>query len=153
MSESEMADRIDVITDLLMGAAYADGSLEGREEATVRRLLGELLDGAALPPETDARIKGFTPKGFDLEETAAHFRDDPPERKRKLLELVVAVRDADEVFDSDEDDYMTALARALGMKREEYADLALEIEELRNSLDEVRRSMPPVLLTSRKSQG
>ena len=150
MSESEMADRIDVITDLLMGAAYSDGSLEGREEATVRRLLGELLDGA-LPAATDARITAFTPEGFDLEETAAPFRDDSPERKRKLLELVVAVRDADEVFDTDEDDYMTALARALGMKPEEYADLALQIEELRNSLDEVRRSMPPVLLTARKS--
>lgn len=151
MSESEMADRIDVITDLLMGAAYSDGSLEGREEATVRRLLGELLDGAALPAATDARIAAFSTEGFDLEETAAPFRDDSPERKRKLLELVVAVRDADEVFDTDEDDYMTALARALGMKPEEYADLALQIEELRSSLDEVRRSMPPVLLTARKS--
>ena len=150
MSESEMADRIDVITDLLMGAAYSDGSLEGREEATVRRLLGELLDGA-LPAATDARITAFSPEGFDLEETAAHFRDDSPERKRKLLELVVAVRDADDVFDTDEDDYMTALARALGMKPEEYADLALQIEELRSSLDEVRRSMPPVLLTARKN--
>ncbi|MBK6530278.1 MAG: TerB family tellurite resistance protein [Deltaproteobacteria bacterium] len=151
MSESEMADRIDVITDLLMGAAYSDGSLEGREEATVRRLLGELLDGAALPAATDARIAAFSTEGFDLEETAAHFRDDSPERKRKLLELVVAVRDADDVFDTDEDDYMTALARALGMKPEEYADLALQIEELRSSLDEVRRSMPPVLLTARKN--
>ncbi len=150
---SEMADRIDVISDLLMGAAYADGALEGREEATVRRLLGELLGGPALPPALDARIAGFSPKGFDLEETAAVFRDDSADRKRKLLELVVAVRDADDVFDTDEDDYMTALARALGMKREEYADLALEIEELRNSLDDVRRSIPPVLLTARKSRG
>ena len=106
------------------------------------RVLGELLDGA-LPAATDARITAFTPEGFDLEETAAPFRDDGPERKRKLLELVVAVRDADDVFDTDEDDYMTALARALGMKPEEYADLALQIEELRSSLDEVRRSMPP----------
>lgn len=149
---SEMADRIDVITDLLMGAAYADGSLEGREEATVRRLLGELLDGAALPAETDARIAGFDRKAFDLDAAAAHFRADSPERKRKLLELVVAVRDADDVFDTDEDDYMTSLARALDMQPEEYADLALEIQELRTSLNDVRRSMPPVLLTARKSR-
>jgi tellurite resistance protein len=150
---SEMADRIDVITDLLMGAAYADGSLEGREEATVRRLLVELLDGAPLSAEADARVKGFDAKGFDLAAAAAHFVGDSPERKRKLLELVVAVRDADDVFDNDEDDYMTALAQALGMKREEYADLALEIEELRNSLNDVRRSIPPVLLTARKGRG
>jgi len=149
---SEMADRIDGITDLLMGAAYADGSLEGREEATVRRLLGELLGGAALSAATDARIKGFDRKAFDPKAAAAEFVGDSPERKRKLLELVVAVRDADDVFDTDEDDYMTALARALGMQPEEYADLALEIEELRNSLNDVRRSIPPVLLTARKNR-
>jgi uncharacterized tellurite resistance protein B-like protein len=148
----EMADRIDGITDLLMGAAYADGSLEGREEATVRRLLGELLDGAALPAETDARIAGFDRKAFDLDAAAAHFRADSPERKRKLLELVVAVRDADDVFDTDEDDYMISLARALDMQPEEYADLALDIQELRTSLSDVRRSMPPVLLTARKNR-
>lgn len=148
----EMADRIDGITDLLMGAAYADGSFEGREEATVRRLLGELLDGAALPAETDARIAGFDRKAFDLDAAAAHFRADSPERKRKLLELVVAVRDADDVFDTDEDDYMISLARALDMQPEEYADLALDIQELRTSLSDVRRSMPPVLLTARKNR-
>ena len=147
---SEMVDRIDAITDLLLGAAYADGTLEGREVATVRRLLGELLGEATLPAEVEARIVGFTPKGFDLEEIAAQFRDDPSERKRKLLELVAAVRDADEVFDTDEDDYLTALARALGMEASEYADLALEITELRTSLHEVRRSFPPVLLVARK---
>lgn len=149
---SDMADRIDVITDLLMGAAYADGSLEGREEATVRRLLGELLNGAALPPETDARVASFDREAFDLTTAAAHFMGDSPERKRKLLELVVAVRDADDVFDTDEDDYMTALARALGMDPSEYADLALQIEELRSSLTDVRRSIPPVLLTARKNR-
>jgi uncharacterized tellurite resistance protein B-like protein len=149
---SDLADRIDVITDLLLGAAYADGSLEGREEATVRRLLGELLGDAALPAATDARIAAFDPKAFDLAAAAAAFRADAPERKRKLLELVVAVRDADDVFDTDEDDYMTSLARALDMSPEEYADLALEIVELRSSFDEVRRSAPPVLLTARKGR-
>jgi uncharacterized tellurite resistance protein B-like protein len=148
----EMAARNDGLTDLLMGAAYAAGSLEGREEATVRRLLGELLDGAALPAETDARIAGFDRKAFDLDAAAAHFRADSPERKRKLLELVVAVRDADDVFDTDEDDYMISLARALDMQPEEYADLALDIQELRTSLSDVRRSMPPVLLTARKNR-
>ena len=148
----DLADRIDVITDLLMGAAYADGTLEGREEATVRRLLGELLDGATLPPETDARIKGFRREGFDLQAAAAHFLGDSAARKRKLLELVVAVRDADDVFDSAEDDYMTALARALGLPPAAYADLALQIEELRSSLHDVRRSIPPVLLTARKNR-
>ena len=150
---SDMADRLDVITDLLMGAAYADGALEGREEATVRRLLGELLGDASLPAAAEAQMAGFDPRRFELAAAAARFAGDSPARKRELLELVAAVRDADEVFDSDEDDYLTALAAALGMKREEYADLALEIEELRGSLADVRPTAPPVLLTARKPRG
>jgi uncharacterized tellurite resistance protein B-like protein len=143
---SEMSDRIDVITDLLMGAAHADGASDGSEEAAVRKLLGELLGDATLPSAIDERIKGFDPKSFDVKAAAAHFADDSVSRKRRLLELVEAVGDADEVIDSQEDDYLVALGEALGLKREEYADLALEIEELREALDDVRRPTPPVML-------
>ena len=150
---SDLADRIDVITDLLMGAAYADGALEGREEATVRRLLSELLAGAPLPAAAEARVAGFDPRAFDVQAAAARFAADAPERKRALLELVAAVRDADEVFDSAEDDYLTGLGAALGLERAAYADLALEIEELRGSLADVRPAAPPVLLVARKVPG
>lgn len=140
---SEMSDRIDVVTDLLLGAAHSDGALEGREEASVRKLLGDLLGDAKLPAEVEARIKAFDPKAFDLKKTAASFARDDAKKKRRLLELVVAVGDADDVLDSAEDDYLTSLAGALGMQRSEYADLTLEIEELRDALRDVRKP-PPV---------
>jgi len=131
--------RMLVVTDLLLGAAYADDFLEGREEETVRRLLGEILGEKKLPTELDARIRGFAPKKFDLEASVREFEKDPPVQKRKLLELVVAVHDADDELDLDEDEYVRTLAKALGMKPAEYSDLTLEveIEELRDSLQTV----------------
>lgn len=150
---SEIPDRIYVVADLLMGAVHADGALEGSEEAAVRRLLGTLLGEPTLPAEVEARIKGFDPKGFDLARTASEFSGDAPDRKRRLLELVAAVHDADEVFDCAEDDYLKSLAGALGMKREEYADLTFEIEELRDALNDVRKpSPPPVPAEARRSE-
>lgn len=134
-------DRIMVLTDLLLGAVHADGSVEGSEEAAVRKLLGE-LHGGALPEGVEARIKGFDAKHFDLAAAARDFAADEPVKKRRLLELVAAVRDADDVIDLAEDDYMVRLATALGMKKSEYADLTLEIEELREAFEDVRKPPP-----------
>lgn len=143
---SSVQDRILVITDLLLGAVYADEKLKGAEDKAVRRLLGELLGEEQLPPEVDERIKTFPVGTFDLKATAADFGEDPPIKKRKLLELVCAVRDADDEIDLAEDDYVRALGQALGMKKEEYADLTLdyEVAELRESLSELRAVPPPV---------
>jgi len=143
---SDVKGRIMVITDLLLGAVYADDKLEGSEEETVRKLLGELLDGDDLPSEVDTRIKTFPAGSFDLEATAKDFADDPPIKKRKLLELVCAVRDADDEIDLAEDDYIRALGEALGMKKDEYADLTLdyEVKDLRESFEDLRAVPPPV---------
>jgi uncharacterized tellurite resistance protein B-like protein len=137
---STIEDRIMVITDLLLGAAHADDKLAGQEEAAVRRLLGELLGGAALPAAVDARIKAFPAGTFDLAATAADFAKDAPIQKRKLLELVAAVNDADDELDLGEDEYLVKLAKALGMAPSEYADLALdvEVESLKASLTTLR---------------
>jgi uncharacterized tellurite resistance protein B-like protein len=142
---SSVKDRILVITDLLLGAVYADDKLKGAEEEAVRKLLGELL-GGDVPSEVDQRIKTFPAHTFDMKATAQDFAKDPPINKRKLLELVCAVRDADEEIDLAEDDYVRALGAALGMKKEEYADLTLEYEvtDLRTSLNALRAMPPPI---------
>jgi uncharacterized tellurite resistance protein B-like protein len=138
---SEIEDRILVITDLLLGAAYADDALAGEEEAAVRRLLGELLGGAALPLEVDTRIETFRPDGFDMVAAAKGFAADPPIAKRKLLELVAAVSDADDEVDLEEDAYLVALAKALGMQPDDYADLTLhvQVEDLKKALGDLRK--------------
>lgn len=139
---STIKDRIMVITDLMLGAAYADQTLAGKEEEAVRRLLGELLGDAKLPDDVDKRIKTFPAGTFDLVKTAADFAKDPPIQKRKLIELVSAISDADEEVDFAEDEYLVKLAKAIGMKREEYADLTLDVhvEDLKATLGELRKA-------------
>lgn len=143
---TSVQDRILVITDLLLGAVYADDELRGSENEAVRKLLAELLGAGRVPKEVDDRIKTFPAGTFDMRATARDFAEDPPLKKRKLLELVCAVRDADEEIDLAEDDYIRALAEALGMKKDEYADLTVdyEVEDLRESLEELRAVPPPV---------
>lgn len=136
-----MKDRIAEIADLLLGAAYADQQLHGHETQAVRRLLSDVLEEGVLPGELEKRISSFKPESFDLAATAAVFKGDSAASKRRLLELVVAVHEADEELDLDEDDYVKRLAAALGLPASAYADLTLDIEidDLRSGLESVRR--------------
>jgi len=136
--------RFFVLTDLLLGAVYADDRLEGGEEEAVREYLLEIVGGDELPMKLEARIANFDPDDFDLEQTASEFEDDPATDKRTLLELVAAVFDADGEVDFAEDDYLRNLATALGMDAEEYEDLVIEydIEEAAEKV-QVLVSVPP----------
>ncbi len=126
----KIRDRILVITDLLIAAIHCDGTMMGAEDDTARAVLADLLltKPDALPAEVDARIREFRLFEFDLEKTVADFLDDPPMKKRRLLELVVKMVDADGEVDMREDQFIRDLARCLDMKESEYADLVLEIE-------------------------
>src|SRR6187402_3198507 len=112
-----------VVTDILLGAAHADGSSDGSEVMAVRDLLKELHGGKDLPEELEKRIAVFSPKKFVLEDAAETFLKESKLEKRKLLELCCTIRDADEEIDFAEDEYIKKLGAALGMKSSEYADL------------------------------
>jgi uncharacterized tellurite resistance protein B-like protein len=132
-----------VVTDILLGAAHADGSSDGTEVSAVRDLLRELHGDKPLPDDVEARIKGFDPKAFKIDASAAEFNKTSKLPKRKLLELCCTIRDADEEIDFAEDEYIKSVGKALGMKPSEYADLTLdyEVEEVGAALG--TRSMPP----------
>ena len=55
------------------------------------------------------------------------------------------MKDADEIVDLEEDAYITRVAAALGVAKAAYADLVLdlEIEELTEVAETVRRGPPP----------
>ncbi len=137
----KIRDRILVITDLMLGALYADATMTGEEEQSVRELLAKLLLCApdTLPDEVDAHLRNFSLLNFDIELSAKDFLRDPPMKKRRLLELLAALTDKDGT-DLREDEYLRDLAQCLGMSPDEYADIVLsyEIESLRESFDLVR---------------
>jgi uncharacterized tellurite resistance protein B-like protein len=138
----KVRDRIGVITDLFLGAAYADRRFADAERSAVARLLCDLIVRPELPPELRARIDAFDPQRFDLQAAARDFASDPPMNRRRLLELVAQLCVADGEFDLDEDDYLHQLARALGMRPSEYEDIVLdyEVHQLRQSFELLRQS-------------
>jgi uncharacterized tellurite resistance protein B-like protein len=139
-----LPDRILPLCDLLLGAAHADKQFKDREREKVRDLLADLT-GAALTKEIEQRISSFDPARFELAATAAEFRRDPEEDRRRLLVLVVAVHDADDELDFAEDEYLRALAGALDLPASALAGLTVdvEIEEMRDSLTKIRKGPPP----------
>ena len=58
----QLPDRLPLVADLLMDAAYADDHLEGEEKMAVKRLLREILDVQTLPMDLDFRIDEFDPE-------------------------------------------------------------------------------------------
>lgn len=133
-------DRILPLTDVLLGAVYADSERTDAEIEAVKKLLASVFDGE-LPEEVAARLEGFDAKAFELDAALEPFVSDSPELHRKLLELVATVRDADEIHDLEEDAYITRIAGMLGVPKTAYADLVLdlEIEELGEVVETVAR--------------
>jgi uncharacterized tellurite resistance protein B-like protein len=146
-----LPDRILPLCDLLLGAAHADKQFQDRERAEVREVLVELTE-AELTPELEDRIASFDPARFDLQATAAQFRGDPEDDRRRVVSLVAAVHDADDELDFAEDQYLRALAAALELPDSalEGLKLDIEIEELRGDLAKVRKGPPP---PPKKAQG
>jgi uncharacterized tellurite resistance protein B-like protein len=138
-------DRLIPLSDLLLGAAYADDHLDDREKERVLALLGEVLEGEELPDALTAWIDAFDPKSFNLETSCAEFAEDPAVDKRRLLELICAVHEADEELDFGEDDYLRAVARALDIPDSELEDLTLvvEVHTLSDHIKTLRKGPPP----------
>lgn len=133
-----MNDHILTITDLLLGAAYADKRLEGRETDQIRSLLTKLAGTASLPADVEARFKAFSPAAFDIDAAGkklAGLGDD----RRKVLEMVAAVTESDDELDLAEDRYLRHAAEAMGLNQKEFSDLVVdfsEIDELEGILGE-----------------
>ncbi len=120
---------IEPLTDLLLGAAFADKRVEDAETSKIRSILAKLAGTRDLPEAVEARLRGFNPAKFSPETAAAPFRGLADDKKRRLLELIASVTDADGELDLSESDYLCAVARGLGMPPASFEDLTLQIVE------------------------
>ncbi|HEY5922754.1 MAG TPA: TerB family tellurite resistance protein [Kofleriaceae bacterium] len=140
---SMAADRIVPLCELLLGAAYADKELKDQEKDEVRSLLEGLA--GELPTDVELKIVAFDPASFDLKASAAPFKGDSEDDRKKLLYLVSAVNEADEEIDLAEDQYLRDLAAALDLPKAALEGLTVEIEteELKETFKQVRKGPPP----------
>lgn len=124
-----MIEHIDTFADLLLGAAYADKRLEGREIATIRALLEKVSGQSPLAAELEARMRSFNPAKHDAQGAAATLWFLSKEDKRTVIDLIAKVTEADDEIDLAEDDYLRKVAVGLGMSDEEIAEFTIEIIE------------------------
>lgn len=141
MALKDQPDRLPLVADLLMDAAYADDRLEGEEKAAVKRMLREILEAPTLPMDLDFRVDEFDPKRFDRAATVATFAGDPKDLKQRLLELLAAVHASDGEIDFAEDAQLREVGAGLGLAPEDFQDLVVEVVEeidLGGDLDRLR---------------
>ena len=124
-----MKAHVDTITDLLLGAAYADKQLQGGELDAIRSMLVKLLGVKNLPQAQADRITAFNPAKFDITAATAKLRSESAENKRKIIELVASVSDSDEELDMAEDAYLRKVATGLGLSDADIKDLTIEVLE------------------------
>lgn len=124
-----MKEHIDTITDLMLGAAYADKRLEGQELQAIRSMVIKLLGVPALPQAQEDRIKSFNPARFDVGTAARSLGVLDGDHKRKVLELVATVTDSDDELDLAESTYLRKLAEGLGLPEEDLEGMTIEILE------------------------
>lgn len=128
-----VANRIGVLTNLFLGAAFVDACFSQRERAYVTRLICDLLCTTELPTELAEHIERFDANVFSLEAAAAEFLREPPMSKRRLMELVTYVTKAEGHQSSEGFEYVLQLGELLGLPREELADLERPKARLRES--------------------
>ncbi|MCR9161849.1 MAG: TerB family tellurite resistance protein [bacterium] len=122
-----MKEHIDTITDLLLGAAYADKRLEGDEVAAITKMVSKLLGTDSLPEAQSARLKAFNPAKFDVNEAASSLSSLSDEDKIKVLDLIATLNESDDVIDLDEDAYLRKVAAAMGVDEAAIAEHTIEV--------------------------
>lgn len=136
-----MRDRLEPLVDLLLGAARADGKVTNLERVSVRTLVCDLVQTHRLPQAIQEKLNTADgPAGPTVTEVANPFLADDRFLKRRLLEFVALIRDVDGDRSPAEDDYICALAEALGLEPSLYSDLVpdRDLDALRPSFDLLR---------------
>lgn len=124
-----MKAHIETITDLLLGAAYADKRLEGREKDKIRDLLVKLAGTDTLPAAIERRFVDFQPAGFDA--TAAGMKlATLGNDRRRVLEMIAAVTESDDEVDLAEDKYIRKVAEGMGLAEKQIRDLVVDFQEI-----------------------
>jgi uncharacterized tellurite resistance protein B-like protein len=134
-----MKDRLPLVADLLMEAAHADDRLHGEEKDAVKALLCGILEVPTLPMDVAFHIDEFDAKAFDRGAATKAFAGDPPEVKKRLLELIATVHAADGEIDFAEDAHLRAVGEALGLPADSFKDLVVDIVEETDIGDDMDR--------------
>lgn len=122
-------DRIGHLADILLGAAYADGSSHSDEVREIQAILVDLVGTETLPVGVVERMLAFDGASYRPEPSVAGLGELSEKDCAALLALVARVTDADAEHDWAEDAYIRSVAAALGASDEMLENLTVDISE------------------------
>lgn len=140
---SSVRDSIELIADVFLAAAHADGPLQQEERSYIAAVLCDLLRVEELPEELERRLGAFDPRGCDVRAVASGLRERAPMSGRRLLELTAYVTLADGLQKPEEEAFVHALGEALGLPREATSDLTGDRLRTRRSFANMARVRLP----------
>jgi tellurite resistance protein len=108
--------RLYALADILLGAAYADGSFSEDEQIEVGARLIKAMGGSVLTNDLETRVAIFDPVSFDLADALGRLGVDDMRERAVLLADVAAVIAADGEIEAEERSYLWRLAGMLGLK-------------------------------------
>lgn len=115
---------LQLVADLLLAAACADGGVCQRERHSLRKIQAR-LSGGTVPSWLEKRIAEFDPNTFDLEATSKRLRKLSADQRRYVAELVREICDANNVFDLEEERFLISVILALALEPDDNADLVI----------------------------
>jgi len=119
------AEQLELVADILNGAAFADGSKDAPEAEAIERALGKAV-GSGLDDALVERVRKGPPENFDLSATCEQLQIWKPEDRPKrelLFRLIAEVTEVDNVLDANENRYLADVARLVGAGKHELEDL------------------------------
>ncbi|HRE87974.1 MAG TPA: TerB family tellurite resistance protein [Myxococcota bacterium] len=103
------------IGELMLGAAWSDGRRDAVEIVAIAEQLKEFVDMPELPSYVVARMEGFDPSSFSVEEAAGRLRFEDDGDRLGVLKLLARVAGADRHLHEGELDYLKRFASAVGL--------------------------------------
>jgi uncharacterized tellurite resistance protein B-like protein len=103
------------LAELMLGAAWADGSKAAVEVIAIAEQLKEFVETTSLPTHVSRLMDGFDPATFDPASACALLRLDDNDDRLAVISLLARVVGADKVLHPAEQDYLDKVATALGL--------------------------------------
>ena len=103
------------LAQLMLGAAWADGSKLAVEIVAVAEQLKGFVDSPTLPDHVSQLMGRFDPKTFDVAAACAKLRFSDDNDRLAVLSLLARVSGADRVLHPDEERYLMHVATLIGL--------------------------------------
>lgn len=119
-------EELGALAELMLGAAWADGTKIAVEVVAIAEQLKSFVDSPSLPEYVSQLMERFEPSTFDVARACAKLRFSDDHDRLGVLKLLARVSGADRVLHPDEEAYLRTVAALIGL---DPATLKIQIED------------------------